>query len=225
MKRFVLAGVGMLAMLGAGATANAADLSRRAAMPVKAPLYAPYNWTGLYVGINGGGAWGRSDWTSAAGTTGNFNVNGGLVGGTLGYNWQTPNNLVFGLETDIDWTDIKGSTACAAGTCETRNNYLGTARGRIGYAFNRVMPYITGGLAYGDVRPGLVGGSQDNDFKAGWTVGGGVEVAVAGPWSVKAEYLYADLGSTSCGVANCGPVATNVKFNTSIARAGINYRF
>jgi outer membrane immunogenic protein len=219
MKRFALASFGVLAMF---ASAHAADLPRRAAMPVKAPIYAPYNWTGLYVGINGGGAWGRSDWSSLG--AGNLKVNGGMVGGTLGYNWQTPNNVVLGLETDIDWSDIKGNTPCGAVACETRNNYLGTARGRIGYAFNRVMPYFTGGLAYGDIRPGLVGGPTNDNIKAGWTVGGGVEVALAGPWSVKAEYLYADLGSTNCTV-DCGGVATNVKFNTSIARAGINYRF
>src|SRR5262249_4994596 len=143
------------------------------------------------LGINGGGAWGRSSWTSPLGSTGTFDVNGGLVGGTLGYNWQTPTNAVFGLETDIDWTNIKGDTATGcAPNCETKNQWLGTTRGRIGYACNRFLPYVTGGVAYGDVKPGFVGLPHDSETRIGWTAGAGLEVAVAGPWSVKAEYLY-----------------------------------
>lgn len=226
MKRLVLATAGLLA-LGAAA-ANAADLPRRAApMPTKAPAYAPvYNWTGLYIGINGGGGWGRSTWSNPAVGSIGFNTSGGLIGGTLGYNWQV-NQAVFGLETDLDWTNIKGSSASAvcggaAVTCETKNSYLGTVRGRLGYAFDRWLPYITGGLAYGDIKANATGFGTNSTSRAGWTLGGGLEFAVAGPWTAKVEYLYADLGKASCSFCVAG---TDVKFNANIIRGGVNYRF
>src|SRR5437868_15161607 len=114
MKRFLAAGAALVALLGLVGQAAAADLGRRGQqMPVKAPYMAPvYNWTGLYLGINGGGGWGRSAWTSPGLTTGDFNLSGGMIGGTAGYNWQA-GQAVFGLEGDIDWANIKGSTTTA----------------------------------------------------------------------------------------------------------------
>jgi outer membrane immunogenic protein len=228
MKRVVLVSVGMLTMALAGG-AVAADLPRQAAMPAKAPAYmAPiYNWSGLYLGLNGGGAWGHSRWTDSAGTTGNFGLSGALIGGTLGFNWQAA-QAVFGLEGDLAWSNIDGniSTGICATGCTTENNWLGTFRGRLGWAFDRFMPYLTGGVAFGDVdikRPGFAGAS---DSQAGWTLGGGVEFALPGNWTAKGEYLYVDLGDTTCSAANCGGTgATEVDFNTHLLRAGLNYRF
>ena len=132
-------------MIGA---ANAADLPRRHAMPTKAPMYeAPYNWTGFYVGINGGAGWGHSNWERSAPVS----TPGGLVGGTVGYNYQM-GQTVFGLEGDIDWADLRGSGTCGVCSCETRNDWLATARGRLGYSFGRVMPFVTGGGAFGDIK-------------------------------------------------------------------------
>jgi len=225
MKRVILAGMTALAMVTTLAGAQAADLSRRHAMPVKAPAYAPlYNWTGAYVGLNGGGAWGHSDWSGATGSSGT-NISGGLVGGTLGYNWQA-GQTVLGVEGDVDWSNIRGSTNGVPCTtnCETRNDWLATARGRIGYAFDRVMPYVTGGAAFGNVKASPSGFGGASDTRVGWTLGGGVEVGLTGPWSVKAEYLYADLGKTNCAAASCA-VASDVDFNANVVRAGINYRF
>jgi len=229
MKRVILAGMTALAAVTMVAAANAADLPRRQnTMPVKAP-YAPayYNWTGFYLGINGGYGFGESNWSSALGSTGDFDTNGAVVGGTLGYNWQV-GHAVFGLEGDLDWSDIKGSTStaafCAGGNCETRNNWLGTARGRIGYAFDRFMPYVTGGLAVGDIKATTPVGST-TETNAGWTAGGGVEAAIAGPWTAKVEYLYTDLGKGTCDAANCGGASADVGFRTNIVRGGINYRF
>ena len=220
MKRVILAGVSALAVMTMMSGANAADLPRRRAeMPVKAPAYvAAYNWTGLYAGINGGGGFGRSNW-SGLGT--DFNTSGGMVGGTLGYNWQM-GQTVFGLEGDVDWSNVKGSDACGGLSCETRNDWLGTFRGRIGYAFNRVMPYVTGGLAVGNVKASTALGSSD-ETRAGWTLGGGLEANIVGPWSAKIEYLYADLGKTNCSVCTVG--GTDVDFHANIVRAGLNYRF
>ena len=105
MKRFVVAGLGFLAL--AAMPASAADLPR-GSMPYKAPAYvAQYNWTGFYLGINGGGGWGDSDWNGFAVSN---SPSGGMIGGTAGYNWQGAGSpWVFGLEGDIDWTNIKGA--------------------------------------------------------------------------------------------------------------------
>jgi outer membrane immunogenic protein len=210
-------------MIAAIGTANAADLPRRPAMVAKAPVYMAYNWTGFYAGINGGGAWGRSNFEGLP-TTGGFGVSGGLIGGTLGYNWQS-GQAVFGIETDLDWSNIKGSSACGAFNCETRNRYLGTLRGRLGYAFDRFMPYITGGLAYGNIKASTTTFPGASETKAGWTLGAGAEFAVAGPWTAKVEYLYADLGRFDCSTGCTATPPQNVKFNTNIVRGGLNYRF
>ncbi|MDO8878707.1 MAG: porin family protein [Pseudolabrys sp.] len=216
MKRFVLAGVAIATLMGA---ANAADVNRRAPMPTKAVPYTQlYNWTGGYVGINGGYGWGTSNFSAPA-TSGDFDTSGAMVGGTVGYNWQA-GQTVFGLEGDIDWSNIRGSSACGVGlTCETRNNWMGTARGRIGYAFDRFMPYVTGGLAVGGVKNSIAGFGETTSTKAGYALGGGLEAALAGPWTAKVEYLYADLGRTSA------PLGSDARFKTNTVRAGVNYRF
>ena len=218
MKNFLLAGIGLLALGVASATA--ADIPRRQAMPAKAPAYLPpplYNWTGLYVGINGGGGWGRSDF-SAPLASGSFNTSGALVGGTLGFNYQM-GQVVFGLEGDIDWSNLRGSGTCAGLSCSVRNNWLGTARGRLGYAIDRFMPYVTGGAAFGDIKTSVAGFGDSSTTKAGWTVGGGIEAAIAGPWTAKVEYLYVDLGRGG------SVLGSDAKFQTNIVRAGLNYRF
>lgn len=224
MKRVLVASVGALTLAALAGPAAAADLPRRYdPVPMKAPVYAPiYNWTGFYLGISGGGGWGRSDWSA---TTGGFDLSGWLVGGTVGFNWQT-GPWVFGLEGDVSWSDIKGTSfvGCATG-CETRNSFLATVRPRIGYAFDRFMPYVTGGLAVGDIRarrPGFTGADETN---AGWTAGAGLEVAVFGNWTAKAEYLYVDLGKFNCGLS-CGTTTpNNVSFSTHLVRGGVNFRF
>ena len=223
MKKLLLACVGMGALALGVTAANAADIMRRPPPPV---VFAPpYNWTGFYVGINGGGGFGHSTVSNAFGSSG-LDVSGGLVGGTLGYNYQT-GPWVFGIEGDGDWSGISGSTngaACPTASCQINNDWLATVRGRVGYAYDRFLPYITGGAAFGDIKltpAGLAGSTTD---KTGWTLGGGVEMAIAGPWTAKLEYLYVDLGDATCGAADCG-VSTNTSFHSNIVRAGINYRF
>lgn len=219
MKRFVFAAAAV-AIVSSMTAANAADLGRRHVMPTKAPAYAPiYNWSGLYAGINGGGGWGHSSVSGALSSAGDFKTSGGLIGGTVGYNYQM-NQVVFGLEGDVDWSNLKGSATCAVGvTCDVKNNWLGTARGRIGYAFDRYLPYVTGGLAVGDVKTAATGLGSSSQTKAGWTLGGGVEAAIAGPWSAKVEYLYVDLQNANA------PSASTTDFRSNIVRGGINYRF
>ena len=128
---------------------------------------------------------------------------------------------VFGLEGDIDWSNIRGSAVCGAVTsCETKNDWLGTVRGRLGYAFDRFMPYVTGGLAVGDIKTSDRRCSAVRTTpRAGWTLGGGIEAAIAGPWTAKVEYLYVDLGRGG------SVLGSDAKFNANIVRAGVNYRF
>ena len=198
MKRIFFAGTLALAACG---QALAADLPPNpSAPPPRAPAaYVPavaptYNWGGVYIGINGGGGFGTSNWTNCchADNYGRLQLVRGLVGGTLGANFQA-NQLVFGLETDLDWSNIKGSSTSAycttgivATNCQTKNSYIGTARGRIGFAADRVLIFGTGGAAFGDVQTGLtyptLSATYDKTNKVGWTGGGGVEVAFGENW-------------------------------------------
>ena len=220
MKRFVVAALGFLAL--AAMPASAADLPR-GQVPYKAPAYvAQYNWTGFYLGINGGGGFGDSNWNGFAISN---SPSGGMIGGTAGYNWQGVGSpWVFGLEGDIDWTNIKDSTACGGLNCQTRNNWLATVRGRVGYSFDRFLPYVTGGVAIGDVEANRTAFAGSKDTNAGWTIGAGLEGVIAGNWTAKVEYLYADLGDTTCSAVACG-VATNVELTVNVVRGGLNYRF
>jgi outer membrane immunogenic protein len=243
-KSNLSAAVAVSAILGVG-SASAADLPAR--VYTKAPADVPvmtYNWTGGYGGISGGYGWGHSDQTDPGIAPppavdyygvgdGHFSLNGGLLGGTLGINRQL-GPWVFGLEGDFSWADIKGqSDVCGPTTvtphpCGTKLDALGTFRGRVGYAAGangNWLLYATGGLAVGDV-----GGwdsltpASGSDWRAGWTVGAGVETAFAPNWTAKLEYLYVDLGNAQ--LFNIVPgVPESVGFTANLLRAGINYRF
>jgi outer membrane immunogenic protein len=221
MRRLALA---VLATAGFSQVALAADLPVKAAAPMTA-MVAATNWTGFYVGINGGAGWGRSNQTDTAGTTsGDYNQSGGLVGGTLGYNWQV-NNLVIGVEGDYDWANINGSVspAVCSVACFTNLRSLGTVRARLGMTWGNWMPYLTGGIAWGRVNTGQTGlpAFGANTTKSGGTFGGGVEVMLAPKWSGKVEYLYTNLGTTTYIVA----IPVNVTEKVHVVRVGVNYHF
>lgn len=218
--------LGLFAILIASPS-RAADLPRP--MYRKAPVYQPYapppfTWQGFYIGVNGGYGWGDSTLTGVGGTS-TIHPNGALLGPTVGYNFQL-GSFVAGLEGDIDYSwmrDTNGPVAPCAG-CEVRNHYLATIRGRLGYAWDRWLPYVTGGAAFGDIETSTpAGGSQFTD-KVGWALGGGIEYAFASPWSAKIEYLYTDLGTATCDAAHCG-TSTDASFRTNTVRVGINYHY
>ena len=174
MKRLTLLAIAGLMAAAWASPSLAADLPRPA---YKAPVYvAPtaFSWTGFYVGLNGGYAWGHSDWNHAVGGNVSYNVKKYQVGGTFGYNMQT-GNFVFGLEGDVDasWADGSGTgggagTPCSGNGCQTKNTWLATGRGRIGYAWDRFLPYITGGAAIGNIKAtSQNGGSVDKTSSAG----------------------------------------------------------
>jgi outer membrane immunogenic protein len=210
MKRILRACMAVGALAGFIGSAIAADLPRQAPI-YKAPAYmAPvFNWTGAYIGINGGGGWGRSDYNGSN----KYDVSGGLIGATIGYNWQF-GTWVVGLEGDADWASIKGS----GNASDTKNNFLSTIRGRVGYSFDRFLPYVTGGLAVGNLKANDNRGFSADQTNAGWTVGAGVEFAFAPQWTAKVEYLYVDLGNVDLG-------GRKTDFYSNVVRGGVNYRF
>jgi outer membrane immunogenic protein len=225
--KLIKAGVAALALLAIPFAAQAADV------PIKAPYYkgghsvvSYYNWTGLYAGVNAGYGMGTSTWSAAPAA--NNKPKGFLAGGTLGYNWQA-GAIVYGIEGDFDWSNVKDTVNClgAVVTCGTSNDWLATFRGRLGYAFDRWLPYVTGGGAYGNVKAtatvpafGTSVSSSSNQF--GWALGAGIEYAFMGNWTAKLEYLYVDLGSFNAATA---PAVNNVSFKENIVRVGLNYKF
>ncbi len=224
----------MRRILFAAAFALAAGPALAADLPVPGtpPAYVPpvpfYNWTGFYIGLNGGGAFGNSNWTDPAfAPTGNFSVTGFLIGGTLGANYQV-GSWVFGVEGDGDWANLDGTTfntSCANVGCETSSDFLATIRGRVGYAWNRLLLYGTAGAAFGDIQAAAGVLPFVSSTQAGWTAGLGVEYAITPSWSAKVEYLFVDLGNVACGPANCGGTTTTVSLNENVIRGGFNYRF
>jgi opacity protein-like surface antigen len=230
--------VGVRGTLPSTAQVFATDPSRRMLAKAPAPTGST-NWTGIYVGVNGGYTFGGSGWTDSVtgGSSGSFGTTGLAFGGTLGANYQI-GALVLGLEADGDWANAKGfgtftaSSLCAGG-CLTGNDWLGTARARVGYAFDRFLVYGTGGAAFGNVKANYSNDPTTSSTEAGWIAGAGVEVAVTRNWTAKAEYLLVDLANGSC-TTNCAiqdpsapPTIPNiaVKFNESIVRLGVNYKF
>lgn len=210
-SRLIHLGLAIAALLAAPVAAQAADLGPSYKAPAYvAPSYA--TWTGFYVGINGGYGFGDSDW-AALGT--DPEPSGFLIGGTVGYNLQT-GVWVWGIEGDFAYSTIDDTVAGA--TVEVP--WFATARGRIGYAgWGNLMPYFTGGAAFAKVEA-TTAGATESDTRIGWTVGAGLEYAMWSNWSVKVEYLYADLGSFTCTV--CGG---EVEYKSHFVRAGLNYRF
>jgi outer membrane immunogenic protein len=233
--------LGTAAILTVFATsAMAADLAARAPARYIAPV-SVYNWTGFYVGIEGGGGWGSAQQTDPLGFNAGYEVSGGLVGGTVGYNWQI-NRLVLGLEADESWADIRGSTntvICggAPPNCSSNLRSVGTFRGRVGWAgllwWNNVMPYVTGGLAWGSLHGSegdiLAHGAfgSGTTTRAGWTLGGGIEAMLTPNWTVKLEYLYVDLrgGVFNDVIPVFGILPENIDFRANVVRAGLNYKF
>jgi len=212
--------------------------------PPAYPVARVYDWTGLYVGLNGGGAFGSTRWTSlvpATPTTGSAAFSGGLAGGTIGYNLQTGEPYVLGVEADLDWAGLKATTTAAAGcvgsagtptlACDLKIPWLGTGRLRFGYAFDGIMPYVTAGVALGDLNADTIGRPFGTAAATnlGWTAGGGIEFRITEAWRAKVEYLHVDLNGFSCnGPCNGGPTSPlgpiSFNANANVIRAGLNYR-
>ena len=265
MKRILL-GTAATAVLCLSMPAFAADLPARITKAPPAVVSPAYNWSGFYVGVTAGYTFGEDDNISTSGQAlANINnVAGGarpgfvhherdgfIGGGQMGYNWQVGPNWVFGLETDISYVDVRRNTTVVTAplppgvgslnnTFRTRMDYLGTVRGRVGYAWDKTLLYATGGLAYADIENtvnffGPAGQLQftgsDRRTEVGYTVGAGIEHAFAPNWTVKAEYLFYDLRDHTVNVAvipgsGGGGTGYNSRFENDghIVRAGLNYK-
>ena len=216
MKRSLIGCAGLMILTVTLSSAFAADSS------------PGYLWTGFYLGINGGGGWGKSrhDFEAAGTTTGDFRISGSTAGGTLGANLQA-GGLLLGVEGDMNWSDIGNSDSCPNPnfTCRTRNKWLATARGRVGYAVDRFLPYITAGAAFGQIRASISDFGSTRKTETGFALGSGVEAGIVGGLSAKLEYLYVDLGKFNCGFSCTATGVDDVKFKTHLVRVGLNYRF
>jgi outer membrane immunogenic protein len=232
----------VFAALAAVGSAHAGFLDPAPAYPVASPGYpgkSPYtlpvyDWTGFYVGINGGGSWGHVPWSSDPdGVADTATVSSGLVGGTIGYNAQNLGRFVVGGEFDFDWRSLNATipqlpSSCVPG-CEFRSHWLSTARLRFGYAFDRFLPYVTGGVAIGDISQDLVGQPSGvaESVSFNWTAGAGLEFVVSGPLTAKFEYLYVNHTNTLCNTecasaVSSGPI--HMGLNENIFRVGLNYK-
>jgi outer membrane immunogenic protein len=236
-------------------SAMAADLYTP--MPEPAPAFS---WDGFYGGVSGGYAWGKTKGTDLNGwavpfedegegfepVSGTAKGDGFTGGGQIGYNFQM-NQIVFGAEADISYLNVSGKSGrdpeYGENYVASDDGYLGTVRGRLGFSFDRFMIYGTGGLAYGDTGSKWVddGGNTTFSLKSGsqvgWTAGGGLEYAMTDTVSLKAEYLYYDLGTekkqfqpendnycTGGGNGN-GPCNFKLDNTGNIFRVGVNFHF
>lgn len=244
MKKILVAA----ALVGTGVSAQAADLAVKA--PVyKAPVIAAYNWTGFYLGVNAGLGFGRS-YTQLSNSIAGVGADsqnrlgglGALGGAQIGYNWQVGNlfginNVVFGLEADIQGTSFRDDRTCAVECVgafgvayDQKLGWFGTVRGRVGLANGPVLSYLTGGFAYGGVKttvtdfaaPALA--TTFSNTRSGWTIGSGVEAALGGNWTGKLEYLYLDLGTQTGTALAPNPYVYASEIREHIFRAGLNYR-
>jgi len=241
MKKFLLGTVGLIA-LGAAAPAVAADLPARTYTKAPAYVAAVYDWSGFYIGANGGWASSRKCWdfsgTTAArlGTNvpeGCHDANGGVVGGQIGYNWQS-GAWLFGLEAQGDWADLSGSNVSLAFPTfsnRSRIDGLGLFTGRIGYAWNTTLLYVKGGAAvahdkYNYFLNGVpVSTGIASESRWGGAAGVGLEFGFAPNWSAGVEYDHMFLGRRDVTFASPTSTVDSIRQNVDMVTARINYRW
>lgn len=226
------------AVLAAGALpAAAADLAARPYTKAPPPIVSPlYNWSGFYLGINGGGGWNRSSWDIAGADEGSHTGSGGTVGGQIGYRWQF-GTWVLGLEGQGNWADISGSNAnlLIVGLRDhSKVEAFGLFTGQIGYAFDNALLYLKGGAAVtgSKYRTTILatGAFNDsaNDTRWGGSIGAGLEYAFAPNWSVGIEYDHLFMGKRSVDFYNGAGVLTStdsIRQDIDLVTARINYRW
>ena len=224
------------------------------------PVAAAFSWSGFYIGLNAGGGWGDDPVTyipqysgapagfpavAAANGSPTFRPNGFTGGGQAGFNWQV-SRFVFGIEADVEYLNLKSSLTTPVLNfpgvtpyffeTSVKQDWMATIRPRAGLAFDRFLIYVTGGVAFSEVRfaqnltfiAAATSVGSVSSTQTGWTAGAGFEYAFAPNWSAKFEYLHADFGSVGFVpiVSNTLINATSsASFRTDVARVGINYNF
>lgn len=259
MRRF---GLALLIAMSGVATATAADLPSQLLTKAPAVTDPSYRWGGWYAGGQIGGAWGASSITNAfvggappianqqafAATSTQLNPAGFSGGGQIGYNHQI-DRWLFGIEADASYTGLRQSRSATATfptggalttTSSVGSDWMATLRPRAGYAVDRTLFYLTGGLALTDLNfassyADTAGQSATAGFsktKVGWIAGAGIEHAFTQNWTAKVEYLYADFGKqsvtspviTGAGTTN-GLIGQDIDLKTNTVRGGLNYHF
>ena len=220
MRRVLLTTISLLAFTATAAVA--ADLPRRC-RPRRRPMCRCYNWTGFYLGINGGYGWGRSHWS-------------GFGNAIPPAAWSAARSATTGRPRaargcSASKATSTGPTSRAASptrparpAAKPRITGLAPCAAASATPWDRVMPYVTGGLAVGDIEPTSTGFAGVERHQAGWTAGAGIEAAIAGNWTAKVEYLHVDLGDVNCGA---GPARCrrDVGLPRRHRARRLNYRF
>lgn len=235
MKRLALCA----ALTALAGPAFAADPVVYEPAPAVAPVAAAYDWTGFYVGLQAGYLWGASkaDYSSTGfpGVHSPIDPEGFFGGAYLGYNYQFDGGIVAGVEGDINYGSIEGSSPLldaggvpiAGQSFEGEIDWFGSVRARLGYAHGRFLPFVTGGLAIAHYDVGnTVAGTTEHaldETLAGWTVGAGAEYAFTDNLIGRLEYRYADYGDTRAGTVVLDDY--DVDLSTHDVRVGVGYKF
>ena len=243
MKSFLLASVGLVALVGIAAPASAADMAVKARPP--APVLAPiYDWTGFYIGANGGWGQSRNCWDFVDGCAlGTFaegcrERSGGLVGGQIGYRWQA-SQWVFGVEAQGDWADLSNpriSLFDPSFSTRTKTDGIGLFTGQIGYAWNAALLYVKGGAAVTSNRFSIFDNLTGFELAAasstrwGGVVGVGFEYGFAPNWSFGVEYDHLFMGDANNSFSfvnpiNAGVLNNRISQDVDMVTLRLNYRF
>jgi outer membrane immunogenic protein len=240
MKKVLLVTASLIA-LGAAAPAVAADLAARPYTKAPPMIAAVYDWSGFYIGVNGGGGWSRTDWDAVApnvlvGPEGSHDASGATVGGQVGYRWQA-GTWVFGLEAQGNWADFKGSNTSLlfpGFVNHSKIDAFGLFTGQVGYAVNNVLLYVKGGAAVTSNRnhintvAGALAASTGDDTRWGGTVGAGLEYGFAPNWSIGVEYNHIflqDRTYTFTTPAGAFFGTDRISQDVDLVTARLNYKF
>ncbi len=188
MRSLLLASAAVLALSGAAHAADAVD--QIPAAPAAVEEVQVWSWSGPYVGVHGGYGWSDSSFDVSATGTFDADLDGGLLGAFVGYNHQLSNNVVVGIEADVEhnWND----DSFGGGAAEAQTEWQGSVRARLGYAFDRTLVYATGGWAGARAEIDVVGTGSEEEMLNGYTVGAGVEHAFTDNMFARVEYRYTD---------------------------------
>jgi outer membrane immunogenic protein len=231
MKKLLLITASLVA-ISAAAPASAADLAARPYTKAPPMMAAIYDWSGFYIGINGGGGISHNSWDLVGGgPEGSHDATGGTVGGQVGYRWQT-GPVVFGVEAQGNWAEFKGSNASLLfpDSNRTKIDAFGLFTGQVGYAWNNVLLYAKGGAAVTDNKYDIIsvpGGAllaSTTDTRWGATVGAGIEYGFASNWSLGFEYdhLFMDRHDVNFPVLGA---TDSIKQDVDLFTARVNYKF
>jgi outer membrane immunogenic protein len=246
MKKFLLGTVGLVA-LSLSAPASAADLAARPYTKAPPMIAAVYDWSGFYVGVNGGWGTSRKSWDlDLLGTLvpeGSHDASGGTVGGQIGYRWQA-SQFVFGVEAQGNWADFHGSNVTLLPgnffRNDTRVDAFGTFTGQVGVAFNNALLYVKGGAAVTSDRyrsyvagTSILAANTVDDTRWGAVVGAGAEYGFAPNWSFGVEYNHMFMQDKTYTFTNNGTFGApgtlfatdRIRQDVDVVTARINYRW